>query len=343
MSLKTALVCGAGGFIGSHLVTRLKTEGYRVIGVDLKYPEFSKSNADSFHALDLRNQNSVETLFSKETFDEVYQLAADMGGSTYVFTGENDANILHNSCQINLNILEACKKQHLDKSIDKQIKVFFSSSACIYNSVNQLDPNDPNCKEDTAYPANPDSDYGFEKLFSERLYLAYHRNYGLPVRIARYHNIFGPEGTYTGGKEKAPAALCRKVILANKSNITENNSAEIELFGIKNTEGKLDGIQTRSFLFINECLEGTRRLMDSDFTGPVNIGSDEMISIRDLFSMIKRIENSNVGVVWREGPTGVNGRNSDNSLIYKKLKWKPNSKLENGILETYHWIKSQIN
>jgi len=266
--MKKALVCGAGGFIGSHLVKRLKKEGYWVRGVDLKYPEFAETEADDFVIGDLRDPYFVRYVIDMK-FDEVYQLAADMGGAGYVFTGDNDANIMYNSALINLNVLETCYKRNIKR-------IFYSSSACVYPKYNQEDPENPKCSEDSAYPAMPDSEYGWEKLFSERLYLAYHRNYGMEVRIARYHNIFGPEGTWRGGREKAPAALCRKVAVAKLTGLDY-----IEVWG--------DGKQTRSFLYIDECIEGTLRLMHSDFTGPVNIGSEEMVTIDQLAEMIMDI------------------------------------------------------
>lgn len=318
--MKKALVCGAGGFIGGHLVKRLKKENYYVVGVDIKNHEFSKSKADIFMKGDLRDQKFVKKIF-KENFDEVYQLAADMGGAGYIFTGENDANVMHNSATINLNVIEEAKNT-------KVKKIFYSSSACIYPLRNQLDPNNPNCEEKSAYPADPDSEYGWEKLFSERLYLSYYRNYGLEVRIARFHNIFGPESTWRGGKEKAPSALCRKVAEAK-------NNTHIEVWG--------GGKQTRSFLYIDECLEGVRRLVKSDFTGPVNIGSEEMVTIDDLANMIIKISGKKLTIKHIKGPQGVRGRNSDNKLIYEKLKWKPSSKLIDGLEKTYNWINKQVN
>ena len=317
--MKTALVCGAGGFIGSHLVNRLKSEGFWVRGVDLKFPDFSETNADDFIVGDLRNQILVDSVINQK-FDEVYQLAADMGGAGYIFTGENDAGIMHNSATINLNVLEACRKRN-NKNI------FYSSSACMYPEYNQLDPDNPNCAEESAYPADPDSDYGWEKLFSERLYLAYNRNYGMNCKVARYHNIFGPEGTWDGGKEKAPAAMCRKVA------VVDNGSA-IEVWG--------DGAQTRSFLFIDECLEATIRLMRSDFGGPVNIGSDEMVTINELVEIIRSFAQKKFTVTHIDGPTGVRGRNSDNQLIQEKLGWAPSASLSDGIEKTYNWVQDQI-
>ena len=299
---ENCFVCGAGGFIGSHLVKRLKGEGFWVRGVDLKFPEFSETHADDFAIGDLRDQQFVSAVVDRR-FDEVYQLAADMGGAGYIFTGENDADIMHNSATINLNMLDACHKRNIKN-------VFYSSSACMYPEHNQLDPDNPNCREDSAYPANPDSEYGWEKLFSERLYLAYNRNHGMNCRVARYHNIFGPEGTWQGGKEKAPAALCRKVAEAN-------SGGQIEVWG--------DGLQTRSFLYIDECLEGTIRLLRSDFEGPVNIGSEEMISINGLAEMVIGISNKQIEINNIPGPFGVRGRNSHNDLIEQKLGWKPHN------------------
>lgn len=317
--MKTALVCGAGGFIGSHLVKRLKAEGFWVRGVDLKFPEFAETHADDFAIGDLRDQKFVLAVVDRK-FDEVYQLAADMGGAGYIFTGENDADIMHNSATINLNMLDACHKRNIKN-------VFYSSSACMYPEHNQLDPDNPNCREDSAYPANPDSEYGWEKLFSERLYLAYNRNHGMNCRVARYHNIFGPEGTWKGGKEKAPAALCRKVAEAE-------NGGQIEVWG--------DGLQTRSFLYIDECLEGTIRLLRSDFEGPVNIGSEEMISINGLAEMVIGISNKQIEINNIPGPLGVRGRNSHNDLIEQKLGWKPSQPLSEGIEKTYNWISAQL-
>lgn len=316
---KIILVCGAGGFIGSNLVTKLKKQGHYVVGVDLKYPEFSKSCADEFYLADLRNQTVYDFIIPQYNYDEIYQLAADMGGAGYIFTGNNDYNVMSNSASINLNMIYFIL-QHCHKA-----KVFYSSSACIYPSHNQVDPNNPNCSENSAYPANPDSEYGWEKLFSERLYQSANRNNNLDIRIARFHNIFGPEGTYKGRKEKAPAALCRKVI---------ESTDTIEVWG--------PGTQTRSFLYIDECLEGVERLMESKFIGPVNIGSDEMISINDLAKMVIRISGKNIKINNIPGPIGVNGRNSDNKLIQEKLNWKPSQKLEIGIEKTYNWIKEQI-
>lgn len=316
---KTALVCGAGGFIGSHIVRRLKKEGYWVRGVDLKYPEFSPSAADEFVIGDLRDQNVCNDITDRP-FDELYQLAADMGGAGYIFTGDHDANVMHNSATINLNMVERCRLKGIKK-------VFYSSSACMYPSYNQEDPDNPKCSEDSAYPAAPDSEYGWEKLFSERLYLAYQRNYGLEVRIARYHNIFGPEGTWKGGKEKAPAAICRKVAEAPPN-------GEIQIWG--------DGKQTRSFLYIDECIEAMRRLMVSDFMGPVNIGSEEMVTINKLAEIVMKISKKQLTIKNVPGPTGVRGRNSDNALIRQKLGWAPSAALQDGLEITYAWIQGQV-
>ena len=314
-----ALVTGAGGFIGSHLVKLLKKEGYWVRGVDLKYPEFASTTADDFVIGDLRNP-VVCNKVTDQPFDELYQLAADMGGAGFVFTGDNDACILHNSAMINLNMLEASRKAGVKK-------IFYSSSACIYPEHNQLDPDNPNCSEDSAYPAAPDSEYGWEKLFSERLYLAYHRNYSMDIHIARFHNIFGEEGTWEGGREKAPAALCRKVAETDEG-------GEIEMWG--------DGKQTRSFLYIDECLKGVRRLMNSDLIGPVNIGSDEMVTINDLAKLIMEIAGKKLRIKHIKGPLGVRGRNSDNRLIQEKLGWAPDCSLRFGLERTYPWIKKQV-
>lgn len=316
---KTALVCGAGGFIGGHLVKRLKREGFWVRGVDVKFNDHAETEADDFVVGDLRDQLLVRDVVDRR-FDEVYQLAADMGGAGYIFTGENDANVMHNSATINLNVLDACHKRNIRR-------VFYSSSACMYPEHNQLDPDNPNCAEDSAYPANPDSEYGWEKLFSERLYLAYNRNHGMQCRVARYHNIFGPEGTWQGGKEKAPAAMCRKVALAI-------DGSQIEVWG--------DGLQTRSFLYVDECLEGTIRLLRSDFEGPVNIGSEEMITINGLANMVIDISGKDLRIENISGPLGVRGRNSDNRLIKQKLGWAPSRPLREGIEKTYAWIAGEI-
>jgi len=317
--MQKALVCGAGGFIGSHLVTRLKQEGYQVRGVDLKYPEFAPTTADDFVIGDLRDPRVCAEV-TDQPFDEVYQLAADMGGAGFVFSGDNDADIMHNSALINLNMVEACYKAGVKK-------IFYSSSACMYPQYNQMDPDNPRCSEDSAYPAAPDSEYGWEKLFSERLYLAFIRNYRMDVRIVRFHNIFGPEGSWNDGREKAPAAFCRKIAQAP-------DGGEIEMWG--------DGLQTRSFLYIDECLEGVRRLMKSDFSGPVNIGSEEMVTINQLAAMIMKIAGKNLTIKHISGPLGVRGRNSDNRLIREKLGWSPSAPLEQGLEKTYRWIHGMV-
>ena len=330
--MRSALVLGAGGFIGSHMVRRLKSEGYWVRGVDLKYPEFSSTSADEFFIGDLREHDIARSsLVPPEdigaVFDEIYQFAADMGGAGFVFTGDNDAEIMHNSATINLNILEFVHQQNVKLSVNKT-KLFYSGSACMYPAYNQEDPDNPNCKEDSAYPAAPDSEYGWEKLFSERLYFAYHRNHGIPVAVARYHNIFGPEGTWVGGREKAPAAICRKV--ANASEIDE-----IEVWG--------DGKQTRSFLYIDECIEATRRMMShKDFIGPVNIGSEEMVTINGLVDIASKVAGKSITKKHIDGPLGVRGRNSSNDLIRSVLNWNYKMTLEEGIRKTYAWISEQI-
>ena len=317
--LKSALVCGAGGFIGGCLVKRLKQEAFWVRGVDLKMPDFSATAADDFIQGDLRDPQVCTQAVDRE-FDEVWQLAADMGGAGYLFTGDNDAQIMHNSALINLNVLESCRRCLPGR-------VFYASSACVYPEYNQLEPDNPTTDESTVYPAQPDSEYGWEKLFSERMYLAYGRNFGLPVRIARYHNIFGPEGTWNGGKEKAPAAICRKVAEAP-------DGGSIEIWG--------DGLQTRSFLFIDECLEGSLRLMRSDWPGPVNICSEEMISINELARMTMEIAGKRLSINHVPGPLGVRGRNSDNRLIAQKLGWAPSRPLREGLEKTYAWIQAQV-
>ena len=323
--MKKALVMGAGGFIGGHLVTRLKSEGYWVRGVDIKEHEYKKTDADEFFVMDLRDplnvQKALITNDVTKTFDEIYQLAADMGGAGYIFTGDHDADVMHNSSIINLNVAhEAVKYSNMPK-------IFYSSSACMYPEYNQMDPDNPKCSEDSAYPAAPDSEYGWEKLFSERLYLSYFRNYGLQVRIGRFHNIYGPYGSWNNGKEKAPAAICRKV-------------AECADFGVIDIWG--NGKQTRSFLYIDECLTAVRKLMESDFTGPVNIGSEEMISINGLANMVIQISKKTVAINNIPGPIGVRGRNSDNTLIHEKLNWKPTQPLLDGINKTYAWIQNQV-
>jgi nucleoside-diphosphate-sugar epimerase len=340
---KTALVCGAGGFIGSHMVRKLKSEGYWVRGVDVKLPEYSKTAADEFILGNLTNPQFVEKCIRftgylgnfyqqvsdkfAEPFDEIYQFAADMGGAGFVFSGENDSEIMHNSAAINLNILESVKQLNFSKEINKT-KIFYSSSACMYPEYAQMDVNNPGLRESDAYPAGPDSEYGWEKLFSERLYLAYNRNHKIPVRIARYHNIFGPEGTWTGGREKSPAAMCRKVAEL------PIEGGEIEIWG--------DGEQTRSFLYIDECIEATRRLMESDFLGPINIGSEEMVTINTLADTAAKVAGKEITKKHIDGPLGVRGRNSNNDLIREKLGWDYSQTLEEGIRKTYEWINSQV-
>jgi GDP-D-mannose 3', 5'-epimerase len=317
--MKKILVCGAGGFIGSHLVEKLKGQGHYVIGADLHYPLYNETPADEFYIMDLREQENVRKLITSD-IDEIYQLAADMGGAGYIFTGEHDADIMHNSCQINLNVLDQMVKAGVKK-------VFYSSSACMYPSHNQEDPDNPLLAEDSAYPANPDSEYGWEKLFSERLYMTYGRNYNLDVRIARFHNIFGPRGSWNNGKEKAPAALCRKVAMC------EDNGT-IDVWG--------PGNQTRSFLFIDECVEGIQRIMSSNYTDPVNLGSTRMISINNLVLLIAKLNGKNVNIRNIDGPRGVMGRNSDNNLIKKVIGWSPDEDLESGLIKTYNWIFEQL-
>ncbi len=317
--MKKALVCGGGGFIGGHLIKRLKRDGFWVRGVDLKLHEYCETEADDFAVGDLRDQSFCRAVVDTR-FDEVYQLAADMGGAGFVFTGENDADIMHNSATINLNVLDVCHKRTNNK-------VFYSSSACMYPEYNQKDPENPNCAEDSAYPAAPDSEYGWEKLFSERLFLAFRRNYGMRTHIARFHNIFGPEGTWDGGREKSPAAICRKVARAKYGDA-------IDIWG--------DGEQTRSFLYIDECIEGTVRLLRSNFEGPVNIGSEEMVTIDQLVDIIADIAGKKIEKNHIEGPIGVRGRNSDNKLIKKKLNWAPSAPLRAGLEKTYVWIERQV-
>lgn len=317
--MKKALVCGAGGFIGSYLVSSLKAQGFFVRGVDLKRPEFSDTKADDFLIRDLRDQSVYKDVFV-EHYDEVYQLAADMGGAGFVFTGEHDADIIHNNALINLLMAEACVKNKVDK-------VLYTSSACIYPEYNQMDPANPKCSENSAYPAAPDSEYGWEKLFSERVYLCYRKNHNLDIRIVRLHNIFGPKGTWTGGREKAPAALSRKVAQCP-------DGGSIEVWG--------SGKQTRSFLYIDECIIGIRLLMDFEIKEPLNLGSEEMISINDLAKMVIRISGKNISIRNISGPLGVQGRNSDNKLIKQKLGWAPSLPLEDGIRKTYAWVESQI-
>lgn len=317
--MKRAVVLGAGGFIGSHLVKRLKSEGYWVRGVDLKYPEYSSTEADDFIIGDLRDVLVVEKALESDT-DEVYQLAADMGGAGYIFTGDNDAQVMHNSALINLHVANECVKKQVGK-------VFYSSSACVYPERNQMDPQNPKCQEDSVYPADPDSEYGWEKLFSERLYASFKRNHGLDAKVARFHNIFGPEGAWNNGKEKAPAAICRKVAEAGVN-------GEVEIWG--------DGMQTRSFLYIDDCLNAVRLLMDSDEEGPFNIGSEEMISINDYAKMIAEISGKEINIKNIEGPTGVRGRCSDNAVIEAKLNWKTSLNLRQGTEKTFRWIEAQV-
>ena len=343
--VKKALVLGAGGFIGSHMVKRLKSEGYWVRGVDLKYPEFSESAADEFVQGDLRDVDFVRRVLEYkgdrgnfyhsvpyryiQPFDEIYQFAADMGGAGFIFTGENDADIMHNSVTINLNVLECQRKMNEEKG-KNNTKILYSGSACMYPEYNQLDPDNTDCREESAYPAAPDSEYGWEKLFSERLYFAYNRNYGIPVCVTRYHNIFGPEGTWDGGREKAPAAICRKVAYLPQE------GGSIEVWG--------DGLQTRSFLFIDECIEATYRLMQSNFQGPVNIGSEEMVTINQLVETAAKVAGKDVTMMHKlDAPLGVRGRNSNNDLIREKLGWDYSQTLEEGIRITYDWIEGEIN
>jgi GDP-D-mannose 3',5'-epimerase len=316
--MKKVLVCGAGGFIGSHMVKRLKREGYWVRGIDLKYPRYEATHADDFIIGDLRDPYVCRDAIDQK-FDEIYQFAADMGGAGFVFVGIHDADIMHNSATINLNVLDACHKRN-------NKRIFYSSSACMYPEFNQVDPNNPNCAEDSAYPAQPDSEYGWEKLFSERLYLAFARNHGIEARVARYHNIFGVEGSWNDGREKAPAALCRKVAMAP-------DGGSIEIWG--------DGKQTRSFMYVDECLEATTRLTRSDWMGPVNIGSDEMVTINQLAEMIIGISGKKIAIKHISGPLGVRGRNSDNRLIEQKLGWRPSYPLIDGIRKTYAWVSQQ--
>jgi nucleoside-diphosphate-sugar epimerase len=337
MAQKTALVLGAGGFIGSHMVRRLKGEGYWVRGVDLKYPEFAPTECDHFLLADLKIPFVVNRVMASscahtdyllpspltpEPFDEIYQFAADMGGAGFIFTGDNDAAIMHNSVMINLNVLDAVIKH---PSVKKP-RIFYSSSACVYPAHNQQDTHNPNCEESSAYPADPDSEYGWEKLFSERLYLTYARNHGLQVRVARYHNVYGPEGTWQGGREKAPAAICRKVALATD---------HVEIWG--------DGEQTRSFLYIDACIEATRRFMQSDLSGPINIGSEEQVTINQLVDITCEVANKQLRKLHISGPQGVRGRNSDNRLFRQQLNWNPSYSLGDGIAQTYAWIQNQIN
>ncbi|MEE9165889.1 MAG: NAD-dependent epimerase/dehydratase family protein [Candidatus Neomarinimicrobiota bacterium] len=315
----TALVCGAGGFIGTHLAVRLKSEDYWVRGVDLKFPQFSETDADDFVIGDLRDSVICKKVVDRP-FDEVYQLAADMGGAGFIFTGENDADVMHNSALINLNMVEACYRANVKR-------IFYSSSACMYPEYNQRDPENPNLSEDSAYPAMPDSEYGWEKLFSEHLYFAFQKNYGMEVHVARLHNVFGPLGTWNGGREKAPAAFCRKVSEAQ-------DGGKIEMWG--------DGEQTRSFLYIDDCIDAIRMLVQSDFPGPVNIGSEEMVTINQLGRMVMEIAGKRLTVEHISGPLGVRGRTSDNRLIKAKLGWEPGLSLFEGLEKMYGWIEQQV-
>lgn len=320
---KKALVFGAGGFIGSHMVKRLKSENYFVVGVDIKKPEFEESYADEFYLNNLTNKKNIEEILKLQNYNEIYQYAADMGGAGFIFSGENDADIMHNSSIINLNLLKTVVENY-EKDFPK---IFYSSSACIYPEEIQEVPDNKGLKESDAYPANPDSEYGWEKLFSERLYISYFRNYKLDVKIARFHNIYGPNGTWKGGREKAPAAICRKVAEARHGDT-------IEIWG--------DGEQTRSFLFIDDCIEATRRLMNSNVNTPINIGSEEMISINNLVKLVSSIDNKSISIKHIDGPLGVRGRNSENSMIREKLNWDYEFKLKDGIEITYKWIVKQI-
>jgi GDP-D-mannose 3',5'-epimerase len=330
--MKKALVLGAGGFIGHHMVTRLKSEGFWVRGVDLKHPLYTPTEADEFKILDLTLKESTQSalfISENENFEQIYQFAADMGGAGFIFTGENDADVMYNSGIINLNVLSSLVELNL-KTMQNKTKIFYSSSACIYPEENQLDPDNPNCAEDSAYPANPDSEYGWEKLFSERLYLSFNRNHGIPVAIARYHNIFGPQGTWDGGREKSPAAVCRKIAEIKPG------FDEIEVWG--------DGNQTRSFLFVSECIEATRRLMESNFLGPVNIGSEEMVTINQLVDTVAKVAGKSYRIKYKlDAPTGVRGRNSNNDLVREKLSWDSELTLKEGIEKTYLWIEEQLN
>lgn len=339
---KTALVFGAGGFIGSHMVRRLRSEGYWVRGVDIKYPEYSATEANEFVIGNLTDFDfTSKTIEYKgelgnfhksvpdqyvDTFDEIYQYAADMGGAGYIFSGDNDSEVMYNSATINLNLLKAQLTLNEVKGVNKT-KIFYSSSACMYPEYAQMDVNNPGLKESDAYPAGPDSEYGWEKLFSERLYLTFNRNHGIPCRIARFHNIYGPDSTWDGGKEKSPAAMCRKVALAE-------DGGTIDIWG--------DGEQTRSFLYIDECIEATRRLMDSDFLGPINIGSEEMVTINQLVQTVAKVAGKTININHIDGPLGVRGRNSNNDLIREKLQWDYGMSLEEGISKTYAWISLQI-
>lgn len=316
--MKTALVLGAGGFIGSHLVKRLKEDGYWVRGVDLKYPEYWDTFADEFIIGDLRNNDLVCKVIDRK-FDEVYQLAADMGGAGYINTGDNDADVMGNSILINVNVLKCAQSVGVEG-------VFFSSTACVYPEHNQMDPNSINCRESTVYPAAPDTEYGWEKLFSERLYLAYNKNYGMKNKIARYHNVYGPYGTWDGGKEKAPAAICRKVAVAD---------SEIEIWG--------NGEQHRSFLFIDECIKATVEFnREPTFLDPINIGSEHHVSINELVDIVCEIADKNLSKRHIDGPTGVHARTSDNNLFRSVMGWVVDEDLKYGLTKTYNWISSQV-
>lgn len=317
--MKKVIVCGAGGFIGTHLVTSLKSKGYYVIGADLKYPQYSTTDADEFFIMDLRDPKNVEQLITSDVY-EIYQLAADMGGAGYIFTGDNDADIMHNSAMINLNIAHEMMKKGVKR-------VFYSSSACMYPAYNQEDPDNPLLSEESAYPAAPDSEYGWEKLFSERVFMAFAKNHGFRSRIARFHNIFGPLGAWNNGKEKSPAALCRKIAMCEDGGI-------IEVWG--------PGTQTRSFLFIEECIDGIHRIMESDCDQPLNLGSERMISINNLVWLIAKLVGKNISIKNVPGPTGVMGRNSHNKLIEESIGWRPDEDLESGLIKTYAWISNQI-
>lgn len=317
--MKKAIVLGAGGFIGNHLVKRLKRDGMYVVAIDLQMPAYSKSQADEFLIGDLRDEAFLEKSIPTEV-DELYQLAADMGGAGYIFSGENDATIMSNSLQINLNVARI--------AVQKKVKaLFFASSACIYPAFNQVDPNHPICTENTAYPAAPDSEYGWEKLMSERLYQAYARNFGLNVKIARLHNVYGSECAWNNGREKAPAAICRKIAQA----FSEDS---IEIWG--------NGEQTRSFLFIEDCLDAILLLMRSTVREPLNIGSEEMISMEDFVKLIAQIAHKKIEIKYTEGPTGVKGRCSDNTLIKTHIGWEPKVDLQTGIHQLYHWVEDQV-
>ena len=318
MKVRKALVCGAGGFIGGHLVRRLKREGFWVRGADIKQHEFRSSSADEFLQVDLREPEAMKQAVAG--MDDVYQLAADMGGAGYIFSGDHDANVMHNSATINLNAIEFGRQAGVQR-------FFYSSSACIYPAYNQMDPQNPKCSEASAYPAEPDSEYGWEKLFSERLYLSYMRNYGLHIRVGRFHNVFGPEGTWRGGREKSPAAMCRKIAEARDGDA-------IEVWG--------DGEQTRSFLYVDECVDAIRRMMEGPFEGPLNIGSEEMISINNLARTIMQIAGKQLTLRHIDGPLGVRGRNSDNHLIREKLGWEPSQPLQHGLERTFEWISEQV-